>query len=1189
MTGQYQDVLTFNVPEVQIAGVRAPLPDPARDSAITVDGVRIPSIAATINQGRGQQPELAIVALSDTVVDGIKVELDARAMDLKDILSHTRLRGTLKTPAIDRDIQQIDFLRGLGSPSNGFDFAVDLKTVGPGTATVAERQFDQSGDSMLDAHVTASVQPADCSATYAAAARIQTQPLQAVIAADGDATHVFIRELASLPGSAVRIASGRGSVSLENETRSDVRLTGLSGSMGAARFALGSVQMIAALPPLGQTGPQQIQARLGAADIRISTGTSVHIAKSSMEFRHDPQARRVGFRARAEAVRLETKAPQISADFPLIETVLSGQITAELIPRRFTGDASLRVSDAASGATLLGTEAPLRVSGDLWKGLFQLPDQQTVFQESVSSGTTNRVPARLAAMARLFSVSPSVGAALDSSVSISSVDSNLGPARVSLHDVAFTAHARVNETGPAVKLNLTTGWNDVQTPALPGAFCLEEISSLKLAADGSISKLTPNPEMLSTALPSLQPCVVLPALPMGSFRVTGTWPPAASEHLIQLESRSGKGLRVEDCECELSNVSIRKGRLDSLQTTATLSGIQDLQGNGGFGIRSQMTLAAETAHVVTTLLGSGRTALLDTTVDVAPGLLTFGSTHQYVGADRIISELKPVLSGFGFDLGSVDVRGRLAALDGRIGFSNGNVDDIHTDVEIENGPLASFDWSNTRINLSTGSADGDRRLAVRLDVSRPSVPAGVRRLIVNADVPRLLVDALDRDGTRYSANARMQVAARGMLPAAGPTEPNRVTAKLSEVLDSLRQHAEHAVTTLLPERRGNPVTAVNWTLQLGNPGPQQPSLELGRDQLAFRLGESSWDVTWESGGSAERSRISGSASVLSDISVEGDSLLIDAVAPLRLELAPAGALRTQLELRLPVQVVFSEHLEQPRTPSDLLWNEGYYSNFWRDHPSVHSSLGIIPPVDRAELTVGPLAVLQLLVPTEAIHLALGYADTLQVHAPFSARVLFGGAAGLIQSNVKWSGPRALVDTRLNVALENIQAGAVEAAIQGTNSPLVEDELDGSIAFRSDGLALDADSMELLLAGRPSEAQLDALGLSVKLRRSPEVANAPGILQLSSDIQVNVLNNMLNSIIRDIQLSNPPRLILYKDFTVDFQMENGRIRTEPAVLALGGVQIFASSFVDVEGQVKVHLAPAGERVVLLRDLIDMLRR
>jgi hypothetical protein len=357
--------------------------------------------------------------------------------------------------------------------------------------------------------------------------------------------------------------------------------------------------------------------------------------------------------------------------------------------------------------------------------------------------------------------------------------------------------------------------------------------------------------------------------------------------------------------------------------------------------------------------------------------------------------------------------------------------------------------------------------------------------------------------------------------------------------------------------------------------------------LTFRLGESSWDVTWEGGGSAERSRVSGSASLLSNISAQGDSLLIDAVAPLHLQLAPAGALRTRLDVRLPVQVVFSQHLEQPRTPSGLLWDEDYYSNFWRDHPSVHSSVGIIPPVDTPELIAGPLAVLQLLAPTQPIQLALGYADTLQVHAPFSARVLFGGAAGLFQSNVKWSGSRALVDTRLNVALKNIQAGAVDAAIQGTNFPLVEDEVDGSISFRSDGLPLDAASMELLLAGRPSAAQLETLGLAVKLRRSPEVTNAPGILQLSSDTQVNVLNDALNRIIGNIQLANPPRLILYKDFTVDFQMEHGRIRAEPPVLALGGVQIFASSLVDVEGQIKVHLAPPGERV-LLRDLIDMLR-
>ncbi len=1187
-TGEYQDAFTFTVPDVQIAGVRAPLPDAARDGAITVGVVRIPNIAATINEGGGQQGEVATIALSDTVVDDIKVDLDARSLDVKDILSHTRLRGTLKTSALERAIRNIDFLRGVALPIDGFDFAVDLKTVGPVTAPMADRRFDQSGHPTLDARVTASVQLADCSAKYAAVARIESQPLQAVMAADGDATHVFIRELATLPGSAVQVASGRGSVSLGNDTRSDLRLAGLSGSLGAARFAFDSVQMIAALPPLGRTGPQRIEVALGAADIRIPNGTNVHIARSSVEFR-SPQARHIAFRSRAEDVRLETKGPrEITADVPSIEAFVSGQITAELIPRLFTGDARIRVSDAASGPALLDTEAPLKVSADLWKGVFELPSQHAVFQESVSSGTTNRVPAQLAATARLLSISPSVGATLDGSVSISLLESSLGPARVALRDLALTTHARVDDAGPAVKLDFTTGWNDVQTPALAGAFCLEDISSLKLTADGSVSKLTLNADALSSALPSLQPCAAIPALPVSSFRVSGTWPVAAGAQLIQLENRSGTGLRVKDCECDFSRISIRKGRLDALKTTATLLGIQDLKGNGGFGIGSQLTFAADTAHVVSTLLDSGKTPLLDTTVDAAPGLLTFGSTHQHVGADRILSELKPVLAVFGLDPGSIDVRARLAALDGRIGFSNGNVDDIHTAVEIQNGPLASFEWSNTRINLSSDAAGGAGRLAVRLDVSRPSGPAGVRRLTVNADAPRLIVDALDRDGTRYSANATLQVAARGMLPAAGPLEPNRVTAKLADVLESLRQHADHAATALLPERRAlEPLTRVDWKLQLGSMSPQQPFLEFGRDQLALRVGESSWDVSWESGGSTERSRVSGSASVLSNISVQGDSLLVDAAAPLRVQLAPAGALRTQLDVRLPVQIVFSEHLEQPRAPSDLLWDEDYYSTFWRDHPSVHSSLGIVPPLNSAELAAGPLAVLQLLAPSEAVHLALGYADTLQVHAPFAARVLFGGAAGIFQSNVKWSGRKALVDTRLNVAMKNIQAGAVDAAIEGANFPLVEDELDGRIAFRSDDLALDADSLALLLAGRPSEAQLDALGLSVKLTRSPEVANASGILQLSSDIQINVLNEALNRIIADIQLSNPPRLILYKDFTVDFQMEHGRIRTEPAVLALGGVQIFASKFVDVEGQVKVHLAPAGERV-LLRDLIGMLR-
>jgi hypothetical protein len=95
-----------------------------------------------------------------------------------------------------------------------------------------------------------------------------------------------------------------------------------------------------------------------------------------------------------------------------------------------------------------------------------------------------------------------------------------------------------------------------------------------------------------------------------------------------------------------------------------------------------------------------------------------------------------------------------------------------------------------------------------------------------------------------------------------------------------------------------------------------------------------------------------------------------------------------------------------------------------------------------------------------------------------------------------------------------------------------------------------------------------------------------VLQASSDFQINLVNEVLNQMLKNLQLPAPPRALTYENLALDFVVDRGRIQNDSEIFKLSGVQLFSSNAVDVKGNVRAYLGQPGERI-MLGNLMEML--
>jgi hypothetical protein len=177
--------------------------------------------------------------------------------------------------------------------------------------------------------------------------------------------------------------------------------------------------------------------------------------------------------------------------------------------------------------------------------------------------------------------------------------------------------------------------------------------------------------------------------------------------------------------------------------------------------------------------------------------------------------------------------------------------------------------------------------------------------------------------------------------------------------------------------------------------------------------------------------------------------------------------------------------------------------------------------------------------------------------------------------------------------DNIQASAIGLAASGGHIALLEDELEGKIRIRADCLHLSRDIVQLLIADASQVEGLDQIGIKMRLYRSPNARNVRGIFQFSADTEVDLMNELLNTIIRDLQLGAPPQLFSYQDLSSRFQVSDGKVETDFPLLEIRNLKMVTTDLLDLEGDIRLHLGRKWQKLpgeeLRLRDLVYFFQR
>ena len=133
-------------------------------------------------------------------------------------------------------------------------------------------------------------------------------------------------------------------------------------------------------------------------------------------------------------------------------------------------------------------------------------------------------------------------------------------------------------------------------------------------------------------------------------------------------------------------------------------------------------------------------------------------------------------------------------------------------------------------------------------------------------------------------------------------------------------------------------------------------------------------------------------------------------------------------------------------------------------------------------------------------------------------------------------------------------------------------------MRSDDLPLTRDTIDRVGALEPP-AGLDRISLTLDVHKSARSQSVPGVLQLSSDTQVNTFNRVLNAVVHDLQMAVPPQTMLYRNIDVSVSVDRGTVATELPWVTLEGLQILSTPNLALEGTVRLHGGKNGDTVTL----------
>ena len=1172
----------IQIPLAMIRNVFVALPGVDPRIEVETAAVEIPKVRIAAAPSR--------VALDGTRIDGVNVVYNPRTGEVGNIAAHVRLAGLFESDALAKELRNIEYLRGIDLRSR-LDFDADVHAAGPASASAPSTQFSNS-KRLIAANAAITLRPVECTLSFDVATRIQTPQLRLAALADGNTENIRVRSLSSLPDSPIRIAAGSGTVSLARAPEASFKLESIGGFFASTRLDIDSIGINASAPASGKTGIQTATISAGPARVRPASGWDIRVARSSVHLDRMPDRSSVPVRSemRMEGIQLQGPGGRIEVTVPSVVTWLSGQGTPETIPHHFNGTVDFAATRASDNGELFGANRPIAFEADLWKGLLNVPEQDVVFRSAMLSDSSAELPIQLKLAGRLSSIVPRPNGDIEAQAALSHLEQDMGSAHLELADARISGRMNWDEQGSSAGLNYGIASTRVALSPGPSAICLNEISTLDLSTSGSISRLPEWTGLSSTSSSnsSPSPCAVLPPMPESlEFRIAGNFPAGAGESLLRLERQDGTGIRIEGVRSEIDRLLIRDGRLVNIETRADVSGIGNLQDSAAIDVLANIRQSKDSVQLETGIRTPDGVRLLDAAIVSTPGRFTLNAT-QHVPADRLITQIQPFLSDLHFDPGNLNPQARVTQLHADADFENGELVNAAVLARLDSGALLTMNSPDLQANLASSPSSANPVFG--LNIGRASPADGPRPIVATANVSGLHVGAVTNTETVIAADADVRVIAQGTLYMSGQPPVSPVLDKVTQVRTALTTQASSLApllgTPAETDTGAQPLSNLRWKVHLSQNSPQSPLLRLSPAALEFHIADAAIEAAWDGNTAPDRSQFALSTALDSSVSLQGNDLILDLLSPSSLKVALNGQPESQYEFNVPIQAAFSGRLVKSAANSGTLWNQDYYAQFWRTHPSKFAGPPFVSPIDFNEVMLGNLSVREIRFPLEPVRAVIGYTDALQIGIPFSGRALFGGVTGSLESSVAAEGGIATLDTRLNLDLRNLQAGAIGSTMSGEHATIIEDELDGEISIRVDGLKLNRTTIPAMRAGHFSAEDLETLGASVHFSRSMESAGIPGVFQASSSVQINLVNEVLNKIVEDLRLPAPPRALTYSDLAVNFNVDRGRVRTDSEVFKLGGVQLFSSNLADASAEVRAHLGRPGERI-MLGSLIEML--
>jgi len=1030
--------------------------------APSLDGIEIARI-----ESRGSEVEG--VSLPETEAREVVIRIGGGALNavtVQDLVS----QGRIEAPRLAEELGRLRYLPERLKTATGLNVCLGAQVAEVVTA-LPELHCRPSAETRADVSATVSFDPAACKARFLARAALS--PIALTWRGKADKEAIDLDEVKSLPGSRLVLSEGRG------------RLDGQSARLSAegVRWGAGSGETSAAV------GSAAASLAWPAPDVWTWKGNLADISTGSFraaEIALDGAARAGQHEIVMETRDLELSASGVRVEAPRVRTRVAAEALPGpgFIPERVRGRASLELRGAE--VDRFHSDRPIVFDVSLHEGRGSLTARKLQIRQTVFPGVGERLTLDAAAGFRLDSLEPVVRASLEATCGVSQVAFALHGLGATLKNLEGSASVSWQGERRSNLGVLRLEMRDLTVPEIPAAVTLEEVGDLDLSARLEASSTRHLPDLrrviqeLRGSFPSTD-----------TWRVDVAWPVRPGVPLARLRPLgSDAGVSVKDLTWQSALLRVRDARLETVEASALVSGVQTLAGEGRFDLDTQARLDGD--HLETHLShrpAPGGASWLD-------GRLALGARELGLSVSPLrLEPLAPLARALGIAAEGVRFQALIEPLNVRASLESSKIVGLDLEVRVAPGAIASFDLPSLRAEVTS---NGLR--AILSPLARPRGTAATLEL-----------QKLEVRAPEFKAELDGSVPAR--IDWRGEDEPSPLTRTLAQVREGLARHLEPG--PLLPETT---FENVHVAFNLGPQAASRPAFRLLPDRAETSILVSQLDVGWD--GARARSRTRGALGLDLDLFLHGESLVADGlVAP---EIAiETGTEPTCLTGEIPFLVAFSEDI--PPDP-DSIWKAV--------EPRWGGRTG--RPLELERLVVGPVSLLQIAFPSAPLRAHIGFRERLALYLPLSADVLFGSARGLLQASLGRRDGEVDLDAAAELGLQSIQASAVGAASADGHVPILEDTLQGSLRAGVRSLR----SLDLLDAA-------EKLDLDLKLESAvPEMS---GLIHAGTDVRVDTLNEILNALALRIELSRSPARMTYGTLCIDVGVRRGQIETtRPAV-------------------------------------------